>query len=153
MQKHQRPHKEYCPKSARRRRSGGGPGEGCACRPAGTYLYLHAVGAGNPVAVPGLGRQGAKRGADNCDPREAVGKPGTEGFEKHNIRTPAHGSLARPVRYVFSATKLKLKLKLFTTCTVCAGLHQTPYAPVVVSGPSQLCHTRNLQVKARPLTT
>jgi hypothetical protein len=49
--------------------------------------------------------------------------------------------------------KLKLKLKLFTTCTVCAGLHQIPYAPVAVSGPSQLCHTWNLQVKARPLTT
>jgi hypothetical protein len=26
-------------------------------------------------------------------------------LEKHNIRTPAHGSLARHVRYVFSATK------------------------------------------------
>jgi hypothetical protein len=39
---------------------------------------------------------------------------------------------------------LKLKLKLFTTRTVCAGLHQTPYAPVAVSGPSQLCHTWNL---------
>jgi hypothetical protein len=37
---------------ARRRRSGGGPGEGCARRPGGTYLYLHAVGASNPVAVP-----------------------------------------------------------------------------------------------------
>jgi hypothetical protein len=47
---------------------------------------------------------------------------------------------------------LKLKLKLFTTCTACAGLHQTPYAPVAVSGPSQLCHTGNLQVRARPLT-
>jgi hypothetical protein len=46
----------------------------------------------------------------------------------------------------------KLKLKLFTTCTLCAGLHQLPYAPVAVSGPSQLCHTRNLQVRARPLT-
>jgi hypothetical protein len=34
-----------------------------------------------------------------------VGKPCTEGLEKHNIRTPAHGSPARPVRYVFSATK------------------------------------------------
>jgi hypothetical protein len=26
-------------------------------------------------------------------------------LEKHNIRTPTHGSPARPVRYVFSATK------------------------------------------------
>jgi hypothetical protein len=37
---------------ARRRRSGGDPGEGCARRPVGTYLDLHAVGAGNHVAVP-----------------------------------------------------------------------------------------------------
>jgi hypothetical protein len=36
--------------------------------------------------------------------------------------------------------QLKLKLKLFTTCTVCAGLQQLQYAPVAVSGPSQLCH-------------
>ena len=49
--------------------------------------------------------------------------------------------------------QLKLKLKLFTTCTVCAGLQQIPYAPIAVSGPSQLCHTWNLQVGARPLTT
>jgi hypothetical protein len=41
---------------ARRRRGGGGPGEGCARRPVGTYLYLHAVGAGNPIAVPSLAR-------------------------------------------------------------------------------------------------
>jgi hypothetical protein len=41
---------------ARRRRSGGGPGEGCAHRPVGTYLYLHAVGVGNHVAVLGLAR-------------------------------------------------------------------------------------------------
>jgi hypothetical protein len=41
---------------ARRRRNGGGPGEGCARRPVGTYLYLHAVGAGNPIAVPGMAR-------------------------------------------------------------------------------------------------
>jgi hypothetical protein len=39
-----------------RRRRSGGPGGGCARRPVGTYLYLHAVGAGNPVAVPGLAR-------------------------------------------------------------------------------------------------
>jgi hypothetical protein len=37
---------------ARQRRSGGG----CARRPVGTYLYLHAVGAGNPIAVPCLAR-------------------------------------------------------------------------------------------------
>jgi hypothetical protein len=35
---------------------GGGPGEGCAPRPVGTYLYLHAVGARNLVAVLGLAR-------------------------------------------------------------------------------------------------
>jgi hypothetical protein len=47
--------------------------------------------------------------------------------------------------------KLKLKLKSFTICTVCAGLHQIiPYAPAAVYGPSQLCHTGNLQFKARP---
>jgi hypothetical protein len=28
----------------------------CARRPVGTYLYLHAVGAGNPIAVPGMAR-------------------------------------------------------------------------------------------------
>jgi hypothetical protein len=41
---------------ARRRRSGGGPGGGCARMLVGTYLYLHAVSAGNPVAVLGLAR-------------------------------------------------------------------------------------------------
>jgi hypothetical protein len=43
-------------RSVRRRRSGGGPGEGCSRRPVGTYLYLHAVGVGNPIAVPSLAR-------------------------------------------------------------------------------------------------
>jgi hypothetical protein len=47
----------------------------------------------------------------------------------------------------------KLKLKLFTTCTVCAGLQHLPYAPVAVYGSSQLCHIGNSQVMARPLTT
>jgi hypothetical protein len=42
--------------SARQWRSGGGPGGGCARKPVGTYLYLHAVGAGNLVAVPSLAR-------------------------------------------------------------------------------------------------
>jgi hypothetical protein len=41
---------------ARRRRSGGGPGEGCVRMSVGTYLYLHALGAGNPIAVLGLAR-------------------------------------------------------------------------------------------------
>jgi hypothetical protein len=36
---------------ARRPRSGGGPGEGCARRPVGAYLYLHAMVAGNHVAL------------------------------------------------------------------------------------------------------
>jgi hypothetical protein len=30
--------------------------KGCARKPVGTYLYLHAVGVGNPVAVPDLER-------------------------------------------------------------------------------------------------
>jgi hypothetical protein len=89
---------------ARRRRSGGGPGEGCARRPVGTYLYLHAVGVGNPMAWHGRGLNevptAAIRGIGSC--REAM----YGGFwKKHNIRTPAHGTPARPVRYVFSATK------------------------------------------------
>jgi hypothetical protein len=41
---------------ARRRRNGGRPGGGCARRPVGTYLYLHAVSVGNHVAVPCLAR-------------------------------------------------------------------------------------------------
>jgi hypothetical protein len=40
----------------RRQRNGGGPGGGYARMPAGTYLDLHAVGAGLPVAVPSLAR-------------------------------------------------------------------------------------------------
>jgi hypothetical protein len=46
----------YANLGARRRRSGGGPGGGCARRPVGTYLFLHAVGDGNPVTVLGLAR-------------------------------------------------------------------------------------------------
>jgi hypothetical protein len=55
---------------ARRRGNGGGPGEGCASMPVGTYLHLHEVGAGNHVTVPSMARQGAKRGTDSCDPRD-----------------------------------------------------------------------------------
>jgi hypothetical protein len=51
-------------------RRGGGPGVGCARMSVGTYLYLHAVGAGNHVAVPCLARQGAKRVTGSCDPRD-----------------------------------------------------------------------------------
>jgi 8-oxo-dGTP pyrophosphatase MutT (NUDIX family) len=58
-----------------------------------------------------------------------------------------------PVRVAIYEGQQQLKLKLFTTCTVCAGLQQLPYAPVAISGPSQQCHTGNLQVRARPLTT
>jgi hypothetical protein len=72
--------------------------------PVGTYLYLHAVGVGNPVAVPCLARHGlnevpavAIRGISNY--RQVM----YGGFlEKHNIRTLANGS--RLVRYVFSET-------------------------------------------------
>jgi hypothetical protein len=46
----------YGAQGARRRRSGGGPGGGCSRRPVGTYLYLHAVGAGSPIAVPCVAR-------------------------------------------------------------------------------------------------
>jgi hypothetical protein len=42
--------------------------EGCARRPVGTYLYLHAVSAGKPVAMLGLARYEAERGTDSCDP-------------------------------------------------------------------------------------
>jgi hypothetical protein len=38
--------------------------------PVGTHLYLHAVGDGNHVAVPGLARWGAKRGTGKCDPQD-----------------------------------------------------------------------------------
>jgi hypothetical protein len=97
----------YSASGARRRRNGGGPGGGCARRPVGTYLYLHAVGAGNPVAVPILARWGAERGTDSCDPRDQhlSGSPVRRVLEKHNIRTPTQESPARPIRYVLSATK------------------------------------------------
>jgi hypothetical protein len=90
-----------------RRPPAAGPGGGCARRPVGTYLYLHAVGDGNPVAVPCLARQGAERGTDSCDPRDQQlsGSHVRRVLEKYNIRTLAHGYPARPVRYGFSATK------------------------------------------------
>jgi hypothetical protein len=71
--------RKYClsDTGARRRRRGGGLGEECARRPVGTYLYLHAVGGGNHVAVPCLARWGANevpaaaiRGMSIC--REAM---------------------------------------------------------------------------------
>jgi hypothetical protein len=49
----------------------GSLGGGCARWPAGTYLYLHAVGVGNRhVAVLGLARWGAKRSTNSCDTRD-----------------------------------------------------------------------------------
>jgi hypothetical protein len=36
--------------------AGGGPGGGCASRPVCTYLYFHAVGASDLVAVLSLAR-------------------------------------------------------------------------------------------------
>jgi hypothetical protein len=74
----------------------------------GTYLYLHAVGVGNPVAVPTFTRYGAKRGTGSCDPRDPQlsGSHVRRVLGKHNIRTPAQGSPARPFRYVFSATTI-----------------------------------------------
>jgi hypothetical protein len=50
--------------------NGGGPGGECARTPVGTYLYLHAVGAGNNVAMLGMAWQGAKRGIGNCNSRD-----------------------------------------------------------------------------------
>jgi hypothetical protein len=47
---------------ARRRRSGGGPGGGCARMPVGTHPHLLVVGVGSPIAVPYLVRLGARRG-------------------------------------------------------------------------------------------
>jgi hypothetical protein len=45
------------------RRSGGGPGGGCARGPVGTHAHrLLVVGASNPIAVPCLARLGARRG-------------------------------------------------------------------------------------------
>jgi hypothetical protein len=44
------------PPGARRQCGGGGPGGGCAHKPVGTYLYLHAVGDDNKITVPCLAR-------------------------------------------------------------------------------------------------
>jgi hypothetical protein len=55
---------------------------------------------------------------------------------------PSEGRTAWVRRYCNLERDLmmKMKMKLFTTCTVCAGLQLVPYAPVVVSRPSQQCH-------------
>jgi hypothetical protein len=47
---------ESCIWGARRRRSGGGSGVGCAPMPVGSHLYFHAVGDGNHASVPSLAR-------------------------------------------------------------------------------------------------
>jgi hypothetical protein len=44
------------------RRRGGGPGWERARKPVGTHPNLLVVGVGNPIAVPGLARFGARRG-------------------------------------------------------------------------------------------
>jgi hypothetical protein len=91
---------------ARRWRSGGGPGVGCAHMPVGTYLYMYAVGVSKHVAVPSLARQGAKRGTVTCDPRDRQlsGSPVRRLLEKQNIRTSTLRSPARAVRYVILAS-------------------------------------------------
>jgi hypothetical protein len=63
------------------------PGGRCARKPVGTYLYLHAVGVGSPVAMPGLARQGAERGTDICDPwdESMSGSHVRRVLEKHNV--------------------------------------------------------------------
>jgi hypothetical protein len=58
---------EYTRKSphtgARRRRSGGGSGKGCARnKPVGTHPHLFVMGACNPIAVPCPAQLGAMRG-------------------------------------------------------------------------------------------
>jgi hypothetical protein len=90
--------------SARRRRSGGGPGEGCARTPVVTYFCLHAVGDGHHVAVPCLARWAAKRGTGSCDPwdQQQSGSHVRRVLENHNIRTRARGFPAQPFQYVFS---------------------------------------------------
>jgi hypothetical protein len=90
---------------ARRRGSGGGPGEECARTPVGTYFYLHAVGDGHHVAVPCLAWWAAKRGTGSCDPwdQQHSGSHVGRVLENHNIRTRARGSPAQPFQYVFSS--------------------------------------------------
>jgi hypothetical protein len=64
--------------------------------PVGTYLYLHAVGACNPSAVPGLARLGAERGSYRqvrSAGSTSVGKPCTEGFGKNIISVHRHKDL------------------------------------------------------------
>jgi hypothetical protein len=63
---------------ARRRRSGGGPGGGCARMPVGTYPHLLVAGAGNYIAVSRMARLGARRGETRqlrSVRSVAVGKP------------------------------------------------------------------------------
>jgi hypothetical protein len=56
---------------ARRRRSGGGLGVGCARMPVYTHPHLFVVGVGNHIAVPCLAQLGARRGDfGSCDPRD-----------------------------------------------------------------------------------
>jgi hypothetical protein len=50
----------YVDHDARRRRSGGGPGRGCARGPVSTYFYLHAVRTGNRIVVPCLGDENGR---------------------------------------------------------------------------------------------
>jgi hypothetical protein len=71
--------------------------------PVGTYLHLHALGATNHVAVPGLARYGAKRGTGSYDARDQhmSGSHVRRVLENHNIRTPTLRSPARAVRYDF----------------------------------------------------
>jgi hypothetical protein len=83
--------------------------------PVGTYLCLHAVGVGNPLAVPCSGRYGAKQGTGSCDPRDphVSGSHVRRVLENHNIRTPPLRSPTWPVRCVFFATEYSSDTVLF----------------------------------------
>jgi hypothetical protein len=87
---------------ARWRRSGGDPGVGCTHMPVGTYLYLHAVGAVNHVAVPCLARLGARRGDIRrlrSAGQQLSGRFSAEGFYEYYVYTSV--KIARSASPIF----------------------------------------------------